>query len=69
MLNIGHTVRRMSKTSGKIMDKQICKGLRLPAELVRKVERFAKAEGSTFSQFIRTAVIHELTSRAKEATR
>ncbi len=46
------------------MDRQIVKGVRLPLALVKKIERIAVNEGSTFSQFLRTAAIKEL--RAKE---
>lgn len=46
------------------MDKKVTKALRLPVPLVRRIERWTKEEGSTFSQFIRVALIREL--RAKE---
>lgn len=45
------------------MTKQIMKGVRLPVGLVRKIERTTKEEGSTFSQFMRTAAIRELSRR------
>lgn len=45
------------------MAQQVFKGVRLPANLVRQIERIAKADGSTFSQFIRTAAIRELSLR------
>lgn len=49
------------------MEKQIMKGVRLPLPLVRRIERTTKAEGSTFSQFMRTAAIRELNSRERGA--
>lgn len=49
------------------MENQIMKGIRLPLELVRQIERIVKAEGSTFSQFGRTAIIKELKERKRNA--
>lgn len=45
------------------MDTQITKSLRLPRTLVRQIEQFAKAEGSTFSQVLRTAAIKTVNER------
>ena len=41
------------------------KGVRLPKEIVLRIDKIVKAEGSTFSQFIRTAAIRELNGRRK----
>lgn len=49
------------------MDQQIRKGVRLPRTLIHRIERVAKDDGSTFSQFIRTAAIKELNERKKSA--
>ena len=43
-----------------IMSKQISKSIRLPKAIIREVEKAAMAEGSTLSQFLRTAAINEL---------
>jgi len=50
------------------MDQQIRKGVRLPRTIIQRIERLAKDEGSTFSQFIRTAVIEKLNERKKQLT-
>jgi metal-responsive CopG/Arc/MetJ family transcriptional regulator len=50
------------------MDHQIMKGVRLPLTLIQRIERIAKIEGSTFSQFVRTAVIEKLNERKKQLT-
>jgi metal-responsive CopG/Arc/MetJ family transcriptional regulator len=66
MLNIGiriHTVQRR----GKNMDRQVMKGVRLPAAVVQKIEQIVEKEGSTFSQFIRTAAMKELGERKRRA--
>lgn len=42
---------------------QIHKAVRLPKELIERIEKAAKAEGSTLSQFLRTAAINELKRR------
>lgn len=39
---------------------QVNKTVRLPKSIVRKIERAVEGEGSTLSQFIRTAAINEL---------
>lgn len=52
-----------SEEKGLPMNGQIFKGLRLPPELIRKIEAIAKADGSTFSQFMRTAAIREVKRR------
>lgn len=49
------------------MDYQVMKGVRLPRLLIRRIERIAKQEGSTFSQFMRTAALKELSEREKSA--
>lgn len=36
------------------------KAIRLPKQLIKKIGRVVDAEGSTFSQFMRTAAINEL---------
>jgi len=48
---------------------QIMKGTRLPPTLIRRIERIVKAEGSTVSQFMRTAVIKELNERQRQFPR
>lgn len=45
------------------MDQQIRKGVRLPRTLIHRIDRVASKEGSTFSQFMRTAAINELNQR------
>ena len=54
----------MSQTSvqyvQRCMTNLIHKGVRLPTDLIQRVNRVAKQEGSTFSQFVRTAIIREL---------
>ena len=47
------------------MKKTEFKAVRLPRTIVDRVNRIAKADGSTFSQFMRTAVIHELNERRR----
>lgn len=42
------------------MERQVTKGVRLPKELVQRIERITAHEGSTFSQFMRTAAIKEI---------
>lgn len=42
------------------MDQQIMKGVRLPASVIKRIERVAAEEHSTFSQFMRTAAVKEL---------
>ena len=42
------------------MEQQVAKGVRLPRTLVQRIEKAVKAEGSTFSQFMRTAAIKAL---------
>jgi hypothetical protein len=49
------------------MDQQVYKGIRLPRRVVQRIERVTKADGSTFSQFMRTAAIKELAGRKKVA--
>ena len=39
---------------------KIHKAVRLPKVLIDQIEKVAKAEGSTLSQFLRTAAINEL---------
>lgn len=39
---------------------QVTKSVRLPKTTVRKIEKVAQEEGSTFGQFMRTAAINEL---------
>lgn len=39
---------------------QIKKSVWLPGSVVKQIEKEAKAEGSTLSQFVRTAAINEL---------
>lgn len=47
------------------MRRQIRKGLRLPKSLIVRIEKAAQEECSTFSQFIRTAVVKQLNGRKK----
>lgn len=42
---------------------QITKSVRLPKPIIDRIERAAEAEGSTFTQFLRTAAINELKRR------
>ena len=49
------------------MKQQVMKGVRLPLELIRRIERVTKEDGSTFSQFMRTAAIRELRERQRAA--
>ena len=49
------------------MEQQIRKALRMPRTIATRIERLAKAEGSTFSQFMRAAAIKELKLRSKAA--
>ena len=49
------------------MDIQIQTAVRLPRILIRDIKRLAKEEGSTFSQFIRSAAIKELKNRKQVA--
>lgn len=55
---------------GKAMtqDNQLIKGVRLPKDVIRRIEKIVAAEGSTFSQFLRTAAIRELNGRMNSAT-
>ena len=46
---------------------QIRTAVRLPEELIVRVKRVAKAERSTFSQFVRTAVVEKLDRRKAQA--
>jgi metal-responsive CopG/Arc/MetJ family transcriptional regulator len=45
----------------------VMKGVRLPAAVVQKIEQIVEKEGSTFSQFIRTAAMKELGERKRRA--
>jgi len=47
--------------------RQVYKGVRLPTKLIKQIERVAANEGSTFSQFIRTAAIKEVKAKEKAA--
>lgn len=47
------------------MERQIVKGVRLPATVIQRIEHIVQAEGSTFSQFIRSAAMKELNKRKK----
>lgn len=49
------------------MKYQVFKAVRLPVEVVRQIDRIVKSDGSTFSQFIRTAALKELTARKRAA--
>lgn len=42
------------------MERQIAKSIRLPRSIVREIEKIVKADGSTISQFMRTATIEKL---------
>lgn len=48
------------------MERQICKGVRLPVSVVQRIERITAADGSTFSQFIRTAALRAIREHAPE---
>ena len=54
----------VSKTQGAPMNQKVFKAVRLPLNVVKRVQVFTDADGSTFSQFVRTAVLKELTRRA-----
>jgi len=45
------------------------KGVRMPQELITRIERITKLEYSSFSQFIRTAVVNELSRRKQLHTK
>ena len=47
------------------MRNTVFKAVRLPKPIASRVERITREEGSTFSQFIRTAVIRELNQRRR----
>ena len=47
------------------MEQQIRTAVRLPKDLIVRVKRVAKAERSTFSQFVRTSVVNALNQREK----
>lgn len=49
------------------MKQQVFKGVRFPAPLVKRIEKAANEDGSTFSQFVRTATIRELNARERGA--
>lgn len=49
------------------MEQQIRTAVRLPRPLIRDIKRVAKEEGSTFSQFIRSAAIQAMNERKKRA--
>jgi hypothetical protein len=51
----------------KAMEQQVFKAVRLPRSVVRSIARITKADGSTFSQFMRTAAIKEVNEREKSA--
>jgi len=42
------------------MTRQVSKGVRLPKSVVEHIMKQVKTEGSTFSQFVRTAAIEKL---------
>lgn len=46
---------------------QVFKAVRLPCHLVTRINAIAEEEGSTFSQFLRTAAIKELNKRKRDA--
>lgn len=48
------------------MGQQVFKGIRLPLAVVNRIDRVVRDEGSTFSQFARTAIIQAL-NRKKTA--
>ena len=48
------------------MKNEVYKGVRLPRLLADRIERIVEMDGSSFSQFIRTATICELKKREKE---
>jgi hypothetical protein len=45
------------------MKRQVAKGIRLSASVIKRIERVTAEEHSTFSQFIRTAAVNELKRR------
>lgn len=47
------------------MDRQIMKGVRLPKPLLHRIEQIIQADGSTFSQFMRTAAIKALQKKER----
>lgn len=49
------------------MEQQVMKGVRLPRPIATRIERIAKREGSSFSQFMRALAIKELNHREKSA--
>ena len=42
------------------MKTKVFKGVRLPTPIVKEIEKVVAAEGSTVSQFLRTAAIEKL---------
>lgn len=48
-------------------EKQVRIALRMPPRIVKKIEQVVRAEGSTISQFFRTAAINELNQRKSQA--
>ena len=60
-------MQHITISRGNIMDVQIQTAVRFPRNLVRNIKRIARDEGSTLSQFIRTAVIKELNARKHRA--
>lgn len=45
------------------MEKQVNKSVRLPKAIIRQIEKVVHGEGSTVTQFIRTATITALKQR------
>lgn len=45
------------------METKVFKAMRLPVRIVKQIEKVVEDEGSTFSQFLRTAAINELKRR------
>lgn len=51
------------------MERQVMKGVRLSVAVIKRIERVAAEEHSTFSQFIRTAAVNELKRKEPRAKR
>lgn len=49
------------------MEQQVMKGVRLSAAMIKRIERIAQEEQSTFSQFMRTAAINELKRKERRS--
>ncbi len=56
--------RTLQRKEGSV-ERQQMKGVRLPKRIIDRIEQLVREEGTTFSQFMRTAAIKALKRKAQ----